>query len=106
AGDAVSANQKYGGPPCLSRDLAATLPFGAISESSPSSGFSAVKMTRKGAPFHGLTGEGMTAISETSSQLPGSLACATSAEKREARNAPAISSDAVTAREKGRAKSK
>src|SRR5216684_4149738 len=43
AGDATSANQKYGGPPCRSRDLAATLPSGAISESSPSSGFSAAR---------------------------------------------------------------
>ncbi len=43
AGVATSANQKYGGPPRRSRDLAATLPSGAISESSPSSGFSAAK---------------------------------------------------------------
>ena len=50
AGDATSANQKYGGPPWRSRDLAATLPSGAISESSPSSGFSAAKMTRSGCP--------------------------------------------------------
>ena len=71
AGDLTSANQKYGGPPCRSRDLAATLPSGAISESSPSSGFSAAKMTRKGAPFHGATGEGRTAISAASSQVPG-----------------------------------
>ena len=28
AGDATSANQKYGGPPCRSRDLAATLSVG------------------------------------------------------------------------------
>ena len=32
AGVATSANQKYGGPPYRSRDLAATLPSGAISE--------------------------------------------------------------------------
>ena len=70
AGDATSANQKYGGPPCRSRDLAATLPSGAISESSPSSGFSAAKMTRRGAPFHGATGEGRTASSAASSQVP------------------------------------
>ena len=68
AGDLTSANQKYGGPPCRSRDLAATLPSGAISESSPSSGFSAAKMTRSGAPFHGVTGEGRTASSAASSQ--------------------------------------
>src|SRR5262245_230603 len=41
AGDATSANQKYGGPPCRSRDFAATLPSGEINESSPTSGFSA-----------------------------------------------------------------
>src|SRR5215831_14240062 len=69
-GDATSANQKYGGPPCRSRDLAATLPSGAISASSPASGFSAATMTRKGAPFHGTMGEGKTAIPAASSQAP------------------------------------
>ena len=58
AGDATSANQAYGGPPCRSRDLAATLPLGAISDSSPSSGFSAARTTRNGAPVHGPTGDG------------------------------------------------
>ena len=53
AGEATSASQKYGGPPRRSREVAATLPFGAISDSSPSSGFSAAKITRSGAPFHG-----------------------------------------------------
>ena len=71
AGEATSANQKYGGPPWRSRDLAATLPSGAISESSPSSGFSAAKMTRNGAPFHGAIGADRTAISAApSSQVP------------------------------------
>ena len=98
AGDLTSANQKYGGPPCRSRDLAATLPSGAISESSPSSGFSAAKTTRNGAPFHGATGEGRTAISAASSQPPENLAARESAaEKRKANNAPAISSNAVAA---------
>jgi hypothetical protein len=98
AGDATSANQKYGGPPCCSRDLAATLPSGAISESSPSSGFSTAKTTRKGAPFHGATGEGKTASSPASSQLPdGPLACESTTEKRRTKNAHAISNDAVTA---------
>ena len=84
AGEATSANQKYGGPPCRSRDLAATLPSGAISESSPSSGFSAAKTTRKGAPFHGAIGEGRTASSAASSQLPGApWARASAAEKRD-----------------------
>src|SRR6266849_3727705 len=83
AGDATSANQKYGGPPYRSRDLATTFPSGAISESSPSSGFSAAKMTRKGAPFHGAIGEGKTASSAASSQAPdGPSACASTAEKR------------------------
>ena len=35
AGDLTSANQKYGGPPCRSRDLAATPPSGPISDSPP-----------------------------------------------------------------------
>src|SRR5439155_2441762 len=83
AGLATSANQKYGGPPCRSRDLAATLPSGAISKSSPSSGFSAAKTTRKGAPFHGATGEGKTASSAASAQVPnGPCACAPPAETR------------------------
>ena len=98
AGDLTSTNQKYGGPPCRSRDLAATLPSGAISESSPSSGFSAAKTTRKGAPFHGAIGEGRTASSAASSQMPGEpWARASTAEKRKTKNAPAIGSNAVVA---------
>ena len=96
AGDATSANQKYGGPPCRSRDWAATFPSGAISESSPSSGFSAAKTTRKGAPFHGAIGEGRTASSAASSQLPdGACARASTAGKRQTKNAAAISNNAV-----------
>ena len=34
---------------------------GAISDSSPSSGFSAAKMTRNGAPFQGAIGEASNA---------------------------------------------
>ena len=52
------------------RDLAATLPSGAISDSAPSSGFSVTTMTRSGAPFHGATGEGNTVRSAASAQLP------------------------------------
>src|SRR5712692_1207110 len=98
AGDATSANQKYGGPPCRSCDLAATLPPGAISESSPSSGFSAAKTTRKGAPFHGAIGEGKTASPAASSQLPsGPWARESTTERRKTKNVPAISNNAVTA---------
>ncbi len=105
AGDATSANQKYGGPPCRSRDLAATLPSGAISESSPSSGFSAAKTTRKGAPCHGAIGEGRTASSAASSQLPDEPWARTSTpEKRKTKHAPAISNDAVAAAANGRAR--
>ena len=74
-GDTTSANQKYGGPPCRSCDLAATLPFGAISENSPSSGLSVANITRKGAPFQGAIGEVKTASSVASSQLSGTWAC-------------------------------
>ena len=96
AGDGTSTNQKYGGPPRRSRDLTTTLPSGAISESSPPSGFSAAKTTRKGAPFHGAIGEGKTASSVASSQAPnGPSACAPMTEKK--KNAPAFSRDAVTA---------
>jgi hypothetical protein len=98
AGAATSANQKYGGPPCRSRDLAATFPSGAIRESSPSSGFSAAKTTRKGAPFHGAIGEKRTASSAASSQVPdGPLASASTTEKRETKNTPAISNNAIAA---------
>src|ERR1700720_3043759 len=98
AGEATSANQKYGGPPCRSRDVAATLPSGAISESSPSSGFSAVRITRKGAPFQGASGEGRTASSAASSQLPSAVSARASvAEKRKAKNPPAISDNADAA---------
>src|SRR5215471_16364628 len=86
AGDCTSTNQKYGGPPYRWRDFAATLPSGAISESSPWTACSAAKTTRKGAPFHGATGDDRTARSP-SSQAP--LAWVGAGEK--ARSAPAIS---------------
>ncbi len=35
AGPLISVNQKYGGPPWRSREVAATLPSGPVSESSP-----------------------------------------------------------------------
>ena len=35
AGALISVNQKYGGPPWRSREVAATLPSGPVSESSP-----------------------------------------------------------------------
>src|SRR5712691_723827 len=96
-GEATSANQTYGGPPCRSRDLAAMLPSGAISESSPSIGFSAAKTTRKGAPFHGAIGEGKTASSAASSQRPdGPSARASTAAKGKTKNA-VIGTKAVTA---------
>src|SRR3954465_1354709 len=103
AGDATSANQKSGGPPCRSRDLAATLPSGAISENSPSSGFSAAKKTRKGAPFQGVTGEGRIASSAASSQArDGAWACDSTAEQRKMKSAPAISENAVATAANGR----
>src|SRR5919197_4120329 len=106
AGEATSANQKYGGPPCRSRDLAATLPFGAISESSPSSGFSAAETTRNGAPFHGAMGEDKTASSAASSQVPDEpCACESTAENKKTNNAPAAGNHAVTAAASRRARS-
>src|SRR5262245_53558719 len=91
AGAGTSANQKYGGPPIRSRDLAETLPLGAIRDSSPSSGFSTTKSTRKGAPFHGVTGEGRTARSAASPHgSPGPLAWTSTMEKRQTKNAPAV----------------
>src|SRR5665213_738203 len=102
AGDATSANQKYGGPPCRSCDLAAMRPSGAINDSSPSSGCSAAKMTRKGAPFHGAIGDGMTASSAAFSQAPdGTWAWASMAEKSRPKSAPAASDEAVTAAANG-----
>src|SRR5271154_3347472 len=98
AGAAISAYQKYGGPPWRSRDLAATLPSGAISDSSPASGFSAATMTRNGAPFHGAVGVDKTAMSAASSQAPEKPSARDStAEKRQPKNAAAISNDPVAA---------
>src|ERR1700731_1889775 len=97
AGEATSANQKYGGPPWRSRDLAKTLPSGPIRESSPSSGFSAAKTTRNGAPFHGAIGVDRTATSAApSSQLPAGF-CALKSVAVPRKNAPAIGNRAVAA---------
>src|SRR6185312_7061395 len=101
AGDANSANQKYGGPPCRSRDLATTRPSGAISDSSPSSGFSAAKTTRKGAPFHGAIGDDKTAMSVSSPQMP--LACASTTGNRKTKKTHAVGNSADLAAAKIRA---
>ncbi len=96
AGVATSANQKYGGPPWRSCVVAATVPSGAISENSPCSGFSAAKMTRSGAPFHGASGDGSTPSWAASSQLePGACACEFCPERTT--SAPATSNDAAQA---------
>jgi len=77
--------------------IAISLPLGAISENSPSSGFSAAKMTRNGAPFHGATGDGKTASSAASSHLAaGPWARASRLETRRVKDATAISHDADT----------
>src|SRR6185436_8088784 len=94
AGAATSASQKYGGPPWRWRDLTATLPSGAISESSPSSGFSAASMTRNGAPLQGAIGDGRTAISAASSQLEPCARESTAANSK-TKQAPAIGSSVV-----------
>jgi len=65
--------------------LAATLPFGATSESSPWIGFSVATMTRNGAPFHGAIGAGSTAMSAASSQAP---PCAIAFAPEKTKNAP------------------
>ena len=94
-GDATSATQKYGGPPRRSRVAVATLPSGATSESSPSSGPSAAKTTRRGAPFHGAIGEVRTLSWAASSQRAGGASlCALALG---ATNAFATSSNAVVA---------
>src|SRR5207244_661944 len=97
-------NQKYGGPPCRSRDFAATFPSGATSENSPSSGLSVAKTTRKGAPFHGAIGEDSTASSAASSQVPREVSArASGLEKRKTKTIPAIGSNGVAATENWRA---
>ena len=58
------------GPPCRPAGLAATPPPGAISESSPSSGCSAAKTTRKGAPFQGVSGAALYAVQRLQLLLP------------------------------------
>ena len=58
AGEATSANQKYGGISVMQLTrFGRGLSIGRISESSPSSDSSAAKTTRKGAPLHGAIGE-------------------------------------------------
>src|SRR5262249_37257610 len=95
AGAATSAIQKYGGPPCRSCDLAATLPSGAISVNSPSSVCSAATRTRSGAPFQGAIGAASTATS-ASWQLAAAVAARASL-RVPTKNAPASSSDATAA---------
>ena len=97
AGALISVDQKYGGPPWRSREVAATLPSGPVSESSPCSGFSVTSMTRSGAPLHGAHGEGRSAISPAASQA-GAEPCALAfPAARARRNAPVISDNAVVA---------
>ena len=88
----TSAVQKYGGPPLRSLERAATCPSGPVSDSSPWAARSEETSTRSGAPFHGATGDGSTAMSEASSQAP--CAIAFEAEKI----APATSSAAAAER--------
>jgi len=65
-------------------------------------GVSATKMTRKGAPFHGVIGEGRIAISAASAQAAGDPSPgAASAGHANARNAPAIASETVAAANRG-----
>src|SRR5258708_9669789 len=73
-GSATSANQEYGAPPCRSDDLAATLPSGATSDITPSSGFSVTIMTRSGAPFQRATGGAKPATSPPSPPRPDTAA--------------------------------
>ena len=44
-------------------DLTATFPSGAISDRAPSTGFSAITITRSGAPVQGANGAGKTVTS-------------------------------------------
>src|SRR5262245_61266379 len=97
AGALISVNQKYGGPPWRSREVAATLPSGPVSESSPCSGFSVTSMTRNGAPFHGAHGEGRSAISPAASHSDAAPCAPAFPAARARRNVPAISDNAVVA---------
>src|SRR5262249_24678274 len=64
----------------------------------PSSGFSATKTTRKGAPFHGEIGEGKIASLVASSQPLGEpWACESTTEKNRTKNAPATANNAFAA---------
>src|SRR3954454_474239 len=81
------------------------LPLGATSESLPSSGFSATTMTRRGAPFHGATGEGKTVRSAVSPQVADNAAVGdSSAETGDPIN-PATSKNVVAATANQRARS-
>jgi hypothetical protein len=61
-------------------------------------------MTRKGAPFHGETGEGKTAKSAKSSHRPDGLwACKSTTEKSKTKDAHMICANPVAAAASGRA---
>jgi hypothetical protein len=57
-------------------------------------------MTRKGAPFHGAIGDGMTAISAASAQAPDG-ACARALPAGKSRSAPASSNEAAAVAARG-----
>jgi hypothetical protein len=63
-------------------------------------------MTRRGAPFHGASGEGKTESSAASPQMPDAASAGDSTvEKSKMKNPPAISNNAVAAAINRRARS-
>src|SRR4051794_41531601 len=63
AGALISVNQKYGGPPWRSREVAATPPSGPVSDNPPSSCVSITSQTRPGAALPGAPSRGRKPIS-------------------------------------------
>jgi hypothetical protein len=86
--------------------LTATLPSGAISDSTPSPGFSVTTMTRSGAPVQGASGDGKTVTSAGFAQPSDAAAAGDSAvEKSSTNKPPATGKNAIAAAAKRRARS-
>ena len=98
AGDATSANQKYGGPPCRSRDLAATLSIGRDQRKLALERLLRGEddAQRRALPRRHRRGQDRE-LGRVFAGADGPCACASTTENRKTKNAPAISNNAVTA---------
>jgi hypothetical protein len=73
--------------------LTTTLPSGAVSVKTPSTGFSATTMTRSGAPVQGACGAGKMVISAEFAHLSEAAMAGICAIESERKHPPAVSND-------------